>query len=50
MKSGNFIGQNEAKNSVRDGLRVEDGNEVVCLRCCKEFMFFQWRRGLGIDD
>ena len=31
-------------------LGVEDGSEVVCLRCRKEFMFFQRRRGLGIDD
>ena len=33
-----------------NGLGVEDGSEVVCLRCSKEFMFFQRRRGLGIDD
>ena len=32
------------------GLGVEDGSEVVCLRCSKEFMFFQRRRELGIDD
>ena len=42
--------KNEAKNSARDGLNVENGNEVVCLRCSKEFMIFQGRRGLGIDD
>ena len=42
--------KNEAKDSARDSLDVEDGSEVVCLRCSKEFMFFQRRRGLGIDD
>ena len=42
--------KNEAKDSVRDGLGVEDGSEVVCLRCSKEFMFFQRRREMGIDD
>ena len=42
--------KNEAKDSARDGLGVEDGSEVVCLRCSKKFMFFQRRRGLGIDD
>ena len=42
--------KNEAKNSARDGLGVDDGSMVVCLRCSKEFMFFQRRRGLGIDD
>ena len=42
--------KNEAKDSARDGLGVEDGSEVVCLRCCKEFMFFYRRHGLGIDD
>ena len=46
MKSGNFIGRNEAKDSARDGLGVE----VACLRSDKEFMFFQRRRGLGIND
>ena len=40
--------KNEAKNSARDGLGIEDGSEVVCLRCSKEFMFFQRRRGLGL--
>ena len=50
MKSGNFIRKNEAKDSARDGLGVEDGVEVLCLRCSKEFIFFQMRRGLGIDD
>ena len=40
----------EAKDSARDGLGVEDGSLVVCLRCSKEFMFFQRRRGFGIDD
>ena len=29
---------NEAKDSARDGLGVEDGSEMVCLRCSKEFM------------
>ena len=42
--------RNEAKDSARDGLGVDDGSEVVCLRCNKKFMFFQRRRGLGIDD
>ena len=42
--------KNEAKNSARDGSDVEDGSEVVCLRCSKEFMIFQRRRGLRIDD
>ena len=32
--------KNETKDSARDGLDVEDGSEVVCLRCSKEFMFF----------
>ena len=41
---------NEAKDSARNGLGVEDGSEMVCLRCSKEFIFFQRRRGLGIDD
>ena len=40
----------EAKNSARDGFGIEDGSEVVCLRCSKKFMFFQRRRGFGIDD
>ena len=31
--------KNEARDSARDGLGVEDGSEVVCLRCSKEFMF-----------
>ena len=42
--------KNEAKDSARNGLGVEDGSEVVCLRYSKEFMFFQRKRGLGIDD
>ena len=42
--------KNEAKDSARDSLGVEDGSEVVRLRCSKEFMYFQRRRGLGIDD
>ena len=41
--------KNEAKNSARDGVGVEDGSEVACLRCSKELMFFQRRRGLGIE-
>ena len=45
-----LLEKNEANDSARDGLGVEDGSEVVCLRCSKEFMFFQRRRGLGIDD
>ena len=32
--------KNEAKDSSRDGLGVEDGSEVVCLRCSKEYIFF----------
>ena len=32
--------KSEAKDSARDGLGVEDGSEVVCLRCSKEFIFF----------
>ena len=40
--------RNEAKDSARDGLSVEDDSEVVYLRCSKEFMFFQRRRGLGL--
>ena len=39
---------NEAKDSARDGLGFEDGSELVCLRCSKEFMFFQRRRGWGL--
>ena len=31
--------KNEAKDSARDGLGFEDGSEVVCLRCRKEFVF-----------
>ena len=42
--------KNEAKDSARDGLGVEDGSEVVCLRCIMKFMFFQRRRGLVIHD
>ena len=42
--------KNEAKDSARYGLGVADGSEVVCLRCSKKFMFFQKRRGFGIDD
>ena len=42
--------KNEAEDSARNGLGVEDGSEVVCLRCSKKFMFFQRSRGLGIDD
>ena len=49
-KNGHFLGKNDAKVSARDGLDVEDGSVVVCIRCSKEFMFFQRRRGLGIDD
>ena len=42
--------KNDAKDSVRNGLGIEDGSDVVCLRCSKEFMFFQRRRRLEIDD
>ena len=31
--------KNKAKDSARDGLGIEDGSEMVCLRCSKEFMF-----------
>ena len=40
-------GKNEAKDSARDGLCVEDGSEVVCLRCSKEFMFFSEETWVG---
>ena len=46
----NLSETNEAKDSARNDFGVEDGSEVVCLRCRKEFMFLQRRRGLGIDD
>ena len=46
----NLSETNEAKDSARNDFGVEDGSEVVCLRCSKEFMFLQRRRGLGIDD
>ena len=42
--------KNESKDSARDGLGVEDCSEVVCLRCNKEFMVFQRRHELEIDD
>ena len=42
--------KNEVRNSTIDDLGIDDGNEVVCLRCSMEFMFFQRRRVLGIDD
>ena len=41
--------KNEANDSARDVLVIADGS-VVCLQCSKKFMFFQRRRGLGIDD
>ena len=31
--------KNEAKDSARDGLSVEGGSVVVCLRCSEEFVF-----------
>ena len=31
--------KNEAKDLVRNDFGVEDGSEVLCLRCSKEFMF-----------
>ena len=34
-----LLEKNEAKDSVRDGLGVEDGSEVVYLRCSKKLMF-----------
>ena len=48
LRRGNFIGKSEAQNSARDCLDVEDGSES--LQCSKEFMFFQRRRGLEIDN
>ena len=45
-----LLEKNEAKDSARDGLGAEEGSELVCLRCSKEFMFFQRRRAVGIDD
>ena len=42
--------KNELKDSLRDGLGVEGGSEVMGLRCSKELMFLQRRSGLGIDD
>ena len=38
---------NEAKDSARDGLGVEDGSKV-CLRCSKEFMFSRGDVGWGL--
>ena len=38
--------KNEAKDSARDGLDVEDGSEVVCLRCSKAFVYDVVRRCL----
>ena len=35
------------KNEARDGLGVEDGSEVVCLQCSKEFMFFSEETWVG---
>ena len=49
-KNGHFLGKNDAKVSATDGLDVEDGSVMVCLRCSKKFMFFQRIHGLGIDD
>ena len=40
----------EAKDSATNGLGVEDGSEMVCLRCSKAFTFFQTIRGLWIDN
>ena len=39
--------KNVAKDSAKRWLGIVDGSEVVYLRCSKEFMFFQQRRGLG---
>ena len=39
--------KNEAKDSARDGVGVEDGSEVVCLRCSKELMFFPEKTWVG---
>ena len=50
MKIGNFIRKSEVKDSVKDGLGIVDVSKVVCIRCTKEFMFFQSRHWLGIDD
>ena len=40
--------KHEAKDSARDGLDVEDSSVVVCLRCSKEFKFFQRICVLGL--
>ena len=42
--------KNEVKDSARDGFSVDNESVVVCLRCSNEFIFFQRRHGLGIDD
>ena len=40
--------KNKAKDSARDGFGVEDGSEVVCLRCSKKFMLFRGDVGWGL--
>ena len=40
--------KNDAKDSARDGFGVEDGSEVVCLRCVIEFMFSRGDVGWGL--
>ena len=39
--------KNEAKDSARDGLGTVDGNDVVYLRCSKEFVFFSEETWVG---
>ena len=43
-----LLEKNETKDSARDGLGVEDGSEVVCLRCSKKFVFFRGGVGWGL--
>ena len=40
--------KNEANDSARDSLSVEDGSEVVCLRCSMEYMFSRGDVGWGL--
>ena len=35
-----LLEKNEANDSARDGFGVEDGSEVVCLRCSMVFMLY----------
>ena len=40
--------KNEDKDSLRDGFGVEEGSEMVCLRCSKEFYVFS--KGTWVGD